>query len=221
VSYPQQYYGGGYGPPPLGPPPRDRRVIWIALSIAVVVVVAGIGAAFALTGTSSKQSPLAGGSASAPLSQSAATSFSASAQFPSQTSSAPVGFPSAASTTADATSPVASGSSGAAVDACRPGDSADLTAVQLTTVVSFLHAGETNDYAESVIKQCTTSAARSQIKALYGKSFGFPGTDRTGGDNNGPTARYVLKADSGGKATMTLTLESDKRYICTSVSYTR
>jgi hypothetical protein len=219
VSYPQQYYGGGYGPPvgpPGGPPPRDRRVIWIALSIAVVVVVAGIGAAFALTGKS-KPSPVAGGSASIGVSPSVDTSFSASADFPSASASDPTTFPSIATTTPDG----ASSSTSVADQACRPGDSADLTAVQLTTVVSFLQVGgPPNSYAQAVIKQCTSAPVRSKIKVLYGKSFGFPGTDRTGGDNTGPTARYVISGKAGGKVTMTLTLEKNRRYICTGLSYT-
>ena len=63
-------------------------------------------------------------------------------------------------------------------------------------------------------------AVRPQLTKLYGKSFGLPGDDQTGGDSHGSSARYVMQSKDGGTLNITFTKQGDGHYICTAFTFT-
>ncbi|MBE7188490.1 MAG: hypothetical protein INR67_09405, partial [Jatrophihabitans endophyticus] len=229
-QYGQPQYGQpGYGAG--GPPPGRSRAFWgWLIGGGVVVVAAIVVVVVVLASGGSSGHPVADGS-SRPPSRPTPTTSAPSTGAPS-TSDSSTGAPTTP-TTATSSSAASGGGGGApttdklpqntGTQSCGTDGFPDLVAVSVTTVLHLTPKGTTPDsFVHDVLLDCTSSAVRSKISALFGIDFGFEtGEDLTGHDGEGVTARYRMHAKSGGTLTLTLTRQQDGHYEVTSYTYQR
>lgn len=200
--------GGGYGGPPQSPNNRNKIIV----AVAAVVVVAA--AAILLVVTQKHKNTGDSGQSSGSSSQSSQSSGSSSS---SDSSSESQSRSSDENSTSGSES--SSGNDGATTQ-CEPDKEANLAAIDLTVVLSFIEAGSTpSGYFAEVLQHCTAAALLPQMKALYGKSFGLPGDDLTGGDSKGPTAEFKVTEKSGGTLDLFMTKAKDGHYEATKFSF--
>jgi hypothetical protein len=182
-SYPSPAYGSPppppYSPPysassypggPPSPPGNSNRVI-IAIT-AVVVVLMIVGGAIAVathhSASADKTSTSASGTPSTPATVTATSS---------------------ATTSASATDDDADNKD----ELCTSAE-AQTDLIHLTVALEFTTSyAQASSYDKGIIDSCTTSASLKQLKPYFGKDFGLPGEDLTGGNDSGSTARYSVQ----------------------------
>ena len=66
--------------------------------------------------------------------------------------------------------------------------------IHLTVSLDFVTSYKSADaYEKGIIDDCATPAVIAQLAPYFGKDFGLPGGDLTGGNNSGATARYSVQ----------------------------
>jgi hypothetical protein len=206
--YGQPPYGqpGGVGGPPR--PPNNTAKIIAAIAAAVVVLAAAVVIALVAT---HKDKNTAGG-----LSSSQRTAQLSTSGGPTSSDTTSTDTNTNTDTTTTDTS---SGSSSGSTD-CSPSEDASSAVIDLTVTLAFIPAGGTpSSFFQKTLQSCVEPALLSQMPQLYGKIWGIPSEDKTGGHDAGPTAEYTFSASNGGTLDITMKKESDGAYQATKFTY--
>jgi hypothetical protein len=192
---PQPPYGGYPGGPAGGPPKKSNTGLIIGIVTAVVVILAAVGIGILAFGGSDDKdtagtTKTSAGNSSAPKFPSSSPSSSATR------SSRPTGT--------STTSPTPSSTRTTSTEPCAYA-SASFSLIDFNVTASFVRNNAPTAYQQNIITKCVAADQLANAAKLYGKQFSLPGTDTTGGNGRGPTAKYHVTLTGGGSVDYTLT----------------